>query len=103
MQGNFLIEFTKENKYTRTNRFGEAVLGYQSVGPPTVSKALALKCEIPGGGVAVSGVEDSPAIVADTSGYCLCNQAFIRPHAFLKRPIPIWEMEEKESHPNIVG
>ena len=31
MQGNFLIEFTKERKYTRTNRFGEAVLGYQSV------------------------------------------------------------------------
>ena len=29
-------------------------------GPPTVSKALALKCEIPGG-VAVSGVEDSPS------------------------------------------
>ena len=26
-----LIEFTKEKKYTRTNRFGEAVLGYQSV------------------------------------------------------------------------
>ena len=31
MQGNFLIEFTKERKYTRNNRLGEAVLGYQSV------------------------------------------------------------------------
>ena len=31
MQGNFLIEFTKQRKYTRTNRFGEEVLGYQSV------------------------------------------------------------------------
>ena len=31
IQGNFLIEFTKERKYTRNNRFGEAVLGYQSV------------------------------------------------------------------------
>ena len=25
------MEFTKKNKYTRTNRFGEAVLGYESV------------------------------------------------------------------------
>ena len=31
MQGNFFIEFTKEKKYTRTNRLGEAALGYQSV------------------------------------------------------------------------
>ena len=31
MQGNFLIEFTKERKYTRNNRFGEAALGIKSV------------------------------------------------------------------------
>ena len=34
---------------------------------PAVSEALALKCEIAGGGVVVSGVEESPAIAADTS------------------------------------
>ena len=31
MQGNFLMEFEKERKYTRNNRFGVPVLGYQSV------------------------------------------------------------------------
>ena len=31
MQDNFLMEFTKERKYTRNNRFGESVLEYTSV------------------------------------------------------------------------